>query len=442
MKRLLIVVVAALATVAGAVHAQGLANNRVCLLGDSRLAYDFINSSTAPGGAIVHNAKGIGYWWEALSGGRVRVLFADGLAGPGYSSGDIISKGALDKAVVAPCATVLLLASTNDTHALGKSASSSILNLQTIIDRLVQAKKRVVAITELPRGNAASPDQRFTPGERAQHMKVRAWLAATAPTTFGPLYVPVDAYADWLDPDSVTGDVLATPGLTEADGLHPGTTGAFRIGMRLANDPAVMAPYPAIDATASRPQGQDLLPDAGMADPPIPAPSGQVAAGWAFSVNGGEGLKVVTALAADPPGTRRQTITVRGNAGTGAPMVFFSQNLDYDMLKPGDRLDAGGRFEIAPNCRGMQDFGMILFRLTDTGKGVFEVQTGTGGQGPLPTQSAPISGVWRLAAGDRYTTVSGAEKIVQVAVVAHAVPGWRGVSCTLTFTDMWARKLP
>ncbi|MDB5682027.1 MAG: hypothetical protein JWO16_1832, partial [Sphingomonas bacterium] len=186
---------------------------------------------------------GYSYWAMLRCGYRVASPGTLNFGVNGERSDEILARYS---AVLAaePGVIVLHSITTNDVKYPGLTKEQSLANVTSMVDQALAAYIPVIITTDVPRGNAAFPSQRYNSDQQAKSNWLRRQvmlLGARQGVTV------IDGYRLTVDPASTTADAIAN---TKSDGLHSLHLEAKRYGDLIGDALAqIFPPWPRLPAT-------------------------------------------------------------------------------------------------------------------------------------------------------------------------------------------------
>lgn len=225
---------------------------RIAMIGDSRFALGLRTD-----GPYGYSDVGWMTWLRRLSKQSFDFDITDVYATGGWTSSQIITDW-LPSAAASSASVIAILATTND-RSNSFTLAQSIANMTQIISTLTGVGKRVLLVSEMPRGNATfQAPQRLASPQLDYHIAMHRWFQQQASV---PGVIVVDVWSSLLlDPTSSTVADF-DPAKTD-DGLHPNAIGAYLMATKaLAAIQQILPPIDLLPAsnldviTASNPRG-------------------------------------------------------------------------------------------------------------------------------------------------------------------------------------------
>ncbi len=319
---------------------------KIATFGDSRTDFNSTGASIFSHGYIYH--------LQYLTGNRF--YFDDSLNFGVNGDTTALMVARLATVVAAPADIVIVLGGTNDRNSGSTiTAAQTIANLTTIRDTLLAAKKTVIFIAEMPRGDAAFPALRLTGSQLAYHLRVREWLLAQRAAK--GCFV-ADPWPSMVDYSSATADAKTN---MHRDGIHEGPLGALRMAQALAPiittilppAPSRLAAGAADFFSADNPDGNLLGNGAltGVGGTKSGTVTGDVADGW--TVSAPAGVTIAASIVTDADGTRWQQMAISGATTGGVVAAYFQRAISTPAdVAAGDVIEAVNRFQIDAGATG------------------------------------------------------------------------------------------
>lgn len=417
-------------------------NNQFALIGDSRAAADFVNSTATE---VFQNVSGFGYWLQCLTKGCVTFPQSENFAVAGYTTGDVVTNGKHTLAAASTAKNVLGIVEINDrATGSGIDAATTIANLTTIIQALIDAGKRVFWITATPKGDSTFTAVRLsngTPNQLRYQNQVRDWQLHKAPDLFGPNYIPIDAWSAIASRGSATGDAI----LGETyDGLHQGPRGAFHIASLIVDHIKGLYPVRSLlsssatdvyDATYN-PRG-NMLPNGqmtGVAGTLTTDVTGDLADSTTAITANWSGMTAVCSKVTTDTGDWQQ-VHITGTATSNVILQFRQQLASMSVVATNDVVAGMGEWEVDASSTGLRAFGLSVER-RNSGTLVSRSRSGgSNGSGPWPAEAT--SGIWPSPSQQ---TITGAENQLQAYVNIDFING-ATVDVTLRFRNLSIKKV-
>lgn len=296
------------------------AKPKVCALGNSLVAQQFVSGSSQARGAIANAQARMGMSFEFLP--------QNCFGYAGQTSTTILTH--VDEAIASGCEICVLDAFTNDATA-GISSSTSLVNAATFIKRLTDAGIRVAVMAIAPRSTWGPLTGQAITDARQGNYNFNRLLRDIARGYGTNLVRVVNSDSSFLDPNSGNGDGL--PGTT-TDGLHEGNLGADCKGADLAS--TLVGWVPPLSATTRanpdrynatlNPKG-DLLVSrqfSGSVVTAVAGMSGDIATNWTPSRTGSAATGTWSIETSPAPSARRKQVLVLGTSGIGATLQNIS----------------------------------------------------------------------------------------------------------------------
>jgi lysophospholipase L1-like esterase len=397
----------------------------VALYGDSRMAQNHYNLTNN----LTYSATGLGAWAERFGKGQYAVPADLNFGVTGDTSAQMLARLPAVLASRAQC--VVLMAPTNDRNTSeNQTFAYSRDNFATMISRLTQAGKRVVVLTDTPRGNATYPAYLLTAAQLGINQQFRRWL--------------LDVVAKWrgvsiVDLYPLMADPLQTDGRQSVanayDGVHLAPIGAATAGYALALVLRRLFPDPfyvldrgndGLYSAANNPRG-NLLPNPtwlgnsggtkdAVATGEMPA-SSTLTLDAAFKSGT---LTVAIAKAARAGYPDWLTLTLGGNAGATA-----NQNLEVYQAASNANFAEGdvvqGMMEVELDCTGVW---LATARATKTVNAASESSTALDGRdtaNPMPTGLTGDKALFMLTRP--FTWGAGATTSARLRFALQTIPG-------------------
>lgn len=262
----------------------------------------------------------------------------------------------------------------NDFNA-GATLASLIANATEFLTATAAAGKIILAMVEIPGGDATYPAWRLNATNMAVCHGYRSWLLTVAPKLWPGMVYGVDTWPDAVDYTSaVAGDVRL--GETQ-DGVHPNARLSARLARRVISvlDGLGMPPrsvpvhMPGDIAVAANAATANLISRnpslLSVAGGSVPAAAGGVTfAGavpqyWGLSANSAAqagSLTVTTSLVTTATGPWLQFDVVgntAANAGPGLYLDYYTYGPEQAFMVAGDNLQAFGEYEIGAGGVGV-----------------------------------------------------------------------------------------
>lgn len=288
-------------------------------------------------------SNGYQFWTEFLTRGRVRFPRAFNFGVSGETSTQILARAATAAAASPPVAIVL--AGVNDA-----TGDPTLANVVAITRMLVQAGKIVIVVPELPRISG------WTASRASQQMAVYDGLRSISTKN---VYI-ANPWPYIVDYALATGAEIS--GMYYDNIQHPSNTGAYYIGLAIANiinslfpDPGVLPVWSIGLYDATYNPGGCLTPNpmvSGSGGSLAGSATGTVATSTTVSRTGSD-ITVAASKVTDSAGLVWQQIVLAGTPTTNTQRATITQNVTVANLTVGDNIRAVCEMQVDAGAAGV-----------------------------------------------------------------------------------------
>jgi len=309
---------------------------RTCVIfGDSITAQNFAVSATYNSYAD----NGYFNWAQAYLGQPFELVRNAGVGGNGTAA--MLARIQVD--VLAYSAGWVFVQEVYNDIIGGVPWATTVANLQTIYQTLVNAGSNVIALSGIPSANFT------TQAHKDAISNINIWMRAYCLRNPGMVFV--DVYTPLLDPTSAAG-----AGITAyfVDGIHPSTLGAQIMGQAIYNTVKNLIPASGMSlsmadrASATNPYGNVLLNPVmqGSGGSAGAGFSGVIAASWVTLIeNGTVSVVCSTPARADFPNFNWQQMAITCSSGVGVVDLYQQPTLPAG-IAAGDLIYGQGELNI------------------------------------------------------------------------------------------------
>lgn len=203
----------------------------LAFLGDSRIEIGSVPTAYTSSAVVSKSARGLQFWIESLSGGRITCPNALNFGVGGENTTQVLARTAAAVIVAksSGAAAMVVLAGTNDRTA-GLSYETTVANMAAIEDLITKGGLICIWVAELPRGMTSDTSKALVTTQLAIHTRVEQWQADRRGR---PGVYVARPWASLADTSSVANAALGYAVDTWLyDGLHPAPIAAHRIVSR------------------------------------------------------------------------------------------------------------------------------------------------------------------------------------------------------------------